>query len=280
MDEEKKPSENKISKSTSTSRSIPGIVLRIFLVLLVGGVIGAVVYFSAVGWVPYLEQKLFKPIENNQDQIEGLVATQQALESQVAFLLEDLRENQALNNQDLETVFSTAEGEIDQLRGAVETVNAYSLTQVPVILATLTAVQQANEYHISALATAQGEYLRNGFEIEQAKIIALLSRANQFLLHANYGLAEDQLVAALQILLDIDEDLDSWQRIQALELTSAIEGAIEDLPSQPVLAGSKLEIAWQLALLGFRALPTQDLTATPSPTGQESITPTPTPTPN
>lgn len=277
MEPEKKPKEENQNKPTPFSRTIPGVILRIFLVLIVGGVIGAVVYFSAAGWVPYLEQRLFEPIVSNQDQIQGLVATQGALESQVAFLLEDLRENQVINNQDLESVFATAEGGIDQVRGAVETVNAYSLTEVPKILATITADQQANEYHISALATAQGEYLRDGFESEQLMILALLSRANQFMLHANYGLAEDQLLAVQQVLLEMNDDLDSWQLVQALELASLIEGAITDLPDQPTLASGKLEVAWQLALLGFQALPTQAPSATPSPAVEGSVTPTPTP---
>jgi len=276
MESDNIPAGNKENKASLSSKTVLRTALRILIVLFAGGVIGAVVYFSAAGWVPYLEQRIFEPVENNQGQIQEIAATQHELENQLSFLLEELRENQTVNNQDLESAFASAEGKVDEVKAAVETANAYSLTQVPAQLATMAAKQQANENHISALATAQMKNLGNGFESELANIIALLSRANQFILHANYGLAEDQLVAAQQILVELDEGLDSWQRVQALELTSLIEGAIGDLPGQPILASGKLELAWQLALRGFQALPSQDLQGTPSPTPGESFIPTPT----
>jgi hypothetical protein len=276
MDSENTTEEQTKDKSRIISKSFPGVLLRILLVLVVGGVIGAVIYFSTAGWVPYLEQRVFGPINNNQQQIQDMAATQQALEDQLAFLLEEFRENQAISHQDLESAFETAEQQADQVQAAVETVSAFSFTQIPMQLATLAAKQISNGNHISALATAQMGYFRNGFETELARIIAHLSRANQYLLHANYGLAEEQLISARQILGDIEEELDSWQRLQALELTSAIEGAITDLPDDPSLASAKLELAWQMAVLGFQALPNQEVERTPSPTPMESITPTPT----
>lgn len=276
MDSENTTEEQTKDKSRIISKSFPGVLLRILLVLVVGGVIGAVIYFSTAGWVPYLEQRVFGPINNNQQQIQDMAATQQALEDQLAFLLEEFRENQAISHQDLESAFETAEQQADQVQVAVETVSAFSFTQIPMQLATIAANQISNEDHISALATAQMGFFRNGFETELARVIAHLSRANQYLLHANYGLAEEQLISARQILGDIEEELDSWQRLQALELTSAIEGAITDLPDDPSLASAKLELAWQMAVLGFQALPNQEVERTPSPTPMESITPTPT----
>ncbi len=274
MDPEKVPDAQKKEKANLSSNSILRVALRILIVTLVGGVIGAVVYFSAVGWVPYLEQRLFEPVDNNQDLIQELAATQNALEDQLAFLTGELRENQVINNQDLESAFEAADRKIAEVQSALETVNSFSLTHVPGQLATLTANQLANENHISALATAQMGYFQDGYENELGKIIALLSKANQYLLHANYGYAEDQLIAAQQVLTSLDVNLNSWQRLQALEMASAIEGAIADLPDQPALASGKVELAWQLALLGFD---TQDLQETPSPTLLDSITPTPTP---
>lgn len=276
MDTEKNGGGNKISKSPKAAPSIPGVILRIFLVLVAGGVIGAVVYFSAAGWVPYLEQRVFGPIRGNQEQIQEMAATQRALESQIALLLEDLGENRALTYQDLESAFATAEGELDQIRSAYQTAASYSLTQMPAQLATLTANQQANQTHISALATAQGKFLGENFERETQRILALLSRANQYLLHANYGLAEEQLIAARQVLEEIDQALDDRQRLQALEMSGAIEGAIADLPDRPAVAAEKLELAWQLAWLGFQDLPGQESLGTPSPTPAGSSTPTPT----
>jgi hypothetical protein len=276
MEKEKTNSSPEEKKSRFSRQSLIGIFLRTLLVLIVGAIIGAIVYFSAAGWVPYLEQRIFEPVDHNQEQIQEMAATQQALEKQLDFLLEELQENQVINNQDLETAIASAEDTISEVRMAVETANAHSFTQVPALLATLTAQQQANTNHISALATAQMKYLNNGYESELARIIAHLSRANQYLLHANYGLAEDQLIAAQKIIIEMENVLDNSQLVQALELLSAIEGAISDLPEQPALATGKLDLAWQLALLGFLPSPNQYTTGTPSPTPGEGITPTPT----
>lgn len=277
MNEDTAPNEGQERKTNRSRRSIPGVFLRIILVLLTGGIIGAVVYFSAAGWVPYLEQRIFEPIGRNHEIVLEVAATQHALENQLTVLLENQEKNLLSSDQSLESTIASAEYKIDQLQAEIETLTAYSFTQVPALLATLTANQQAGELQLSALATAQMEYLGTGFETEFERIIALLSRANQFLLHDNYGLAEDQLAAVQQILLEMEEKLDDSQRVQALDLLNLIEEVMTDLPNQPALASGKLELAWQLALLGFQDLPAKDLQITPSPTQGESITPTPTP---
>lgn len=277
MNEDTAPNEGQERKTNRSRRSIPGVFLRIILVLLTGGIIGAVVYFSAAGWVPYLEQRIFEPIGRNHEIVLEVAATQHALEDQLTVLLENQEKNLLSSDQSLESTIASAEYKIDQLQAEIETLTAYSFTQVPALLATLTANQQAGELQLSALATAQMEYLGTGFETEFERIIALLSRANQFLLHDNYGLAEDQLAAVQQILLEMEEKLDDSQRVQALDLLNLIEEVMTDLPNQPALASGKLELAWQLALLGFQDLPAKDLQITPSPTQGESITPTPTP---
>lgn len=277
MNTETSPSEEKEIKSAASPRPFPGVLLRILLALVVGCAIGAAIYFSAAGWVPYLDQRLFEPIEKNQVLIQEIAATQDALINQLAMVREDLDENQAHTYQDLEATLASADFQVGDVQAAVETVNAYSLTQVPALLGTITANQQKNESHISALATAQMIYLGNGFENELMKILVLLSRSNQFLLHNNYGLAEDQLVAAQQILLDMEEDLNDWQHLQAFELLSALESAIANLPDQPAVASVQLELAWQLTIRGFQALPSQALQETPTPTPGGTSTPTPSP---
>lgn len=277
MDPETAPNQEKERKTNRSKRSVPGIILRIILVLLTGGVIGAVVYFSGVGWVPYLEQRIFEPIADNRDQLQEMAATQQALETQLSVLLKDQGEGFQDSDDNLEATLSAAKQELDRLEEELENVAAFSFTQVPALLATLTADQQNSAIHLSALATAQMESLGEGFETELFRILSLLSRATQYLLHDNYGLAEDQLEAALQVLQEIEEDLDDRQRLQALDLLNLIEGAMADLPNQPALAGGKIELAWQVALLGFQGQDVNELQVTPSPTGEEPITPAPTP---
>ena len=266
MDTESAPPTNKKEKTKTSSKTIPGVFLRILLVLLAGGLIGTVVYFSAAGWVPYLEQRVFEPIRSNRDLAQELEATQIALAEQLSFLSENQGENQFIHNQALESTIAAAERQIDQLEAELETLTAFSYTQIPALLATLTADQQSNQNHISILATAQMEVIRSGSGSDLVTINALLSRANQYLLHDNYGLAKDQLIISQQLLQEMVEGLTGSQLAQALELLALIEGSLMDLPDQPSLASVKLELAWQLTLGGFDTTTDLELKSTPSPT--------------
>jgi dGTP triphosphohydrolase len=206
-----------------------------------------------------------------------MAATQGALETQIAFLQEEIQENQVTYNQDLEAAITSAERNLADLRADLEEAISFSYTQIPAQLATLSARQEADSSHISALATAQMKYRGSEYEGEIARIIAHLSRANQFLLHANYGLAKDQLIAAQQVLLEMEIGLENGQLLQAQELLSLIEGSIADLPEQPALAAGRLELAWELAVSSFLPFHEQNQSGTPSPTPWETITPTTTP---
>ena len=266
--------QDKNKKTIRTKKTIPGVLLRIFLVLLVGVVVGSVVYFSAVGWVPYLEQSVFEPIDKNQTQLQHIASTQAALESQLTELALRRTEIPASNIEEFADSLMAAKEEIDEVKSDLRILTAYGLTQVPALLETITADQQASEAHISALATAQMADQRYQFETELIRIIAHLSRANQYFLHDNFGLAEDQLLAAGEILGELEGSLDSRQRPQAVELIDLIIGAIEDLPDQPDTAGLKLDLAWQLALQLLETLPDQSEPGPLTPTPE--VTPTPT----
>ena len=262
------------SKRRPFSKTPGGIILRIFLVLITGGVIGAVIYFTAAGWVPYLEQRIYGPIRSNQDQVLTIEATLDALEEELAAIAQYQGESQLIYQQDLEASLTAAAEEIAELEMAVTSLIAQSYTQVPARIATLTAGQQNNADHLSALATAQMQYLLSRPEDDLLKINALLSRANQYLLHANYGLVEEQLLLAKQILLEMAEDQSDGELAHTMELIALIENSLEDLPEQPTLAAAKLELAWQLSLLGFELTSDQG-TPTPTPNGSGTATPTP-----
>jgi len=277
MNEDTDLSPDTRQKKNRGLKPILGAALKMLLVLAAGTLIGAVVYFTAVGWVPYLEQRLFSPIEENKLLIQEISETQQAYQTQLTELIKLGAETQQPADLEIVSALRKAENELNQRISAVETINAYSLTQVPAQLGTLTARQAANESFISALATAQMDYRGNEFESQWMIVIVLLSRANQFLLHDNYGLAEDQLIAAQQLLQEMDQGLDSWQRTQVDELMLSVTGAINDLPDQPELANQKLALAWQITIQVLLTLPDagQQGTVTPTP----GITATPTPKP-
>jgi hypothetical protein len=258
-------------------KTAPGVALRIILVLIIGTVIGAAVYFSAAGWIPYIDQRVLNPIENNQNQVELLSASQQALEEQLTDLSSTLK---AIENQspELQSTLTVLENSLDLVVESVDDLsdtavsnNYLSATYLPSRLSTLEARQESTSRNLSALATAQMDDPLGREDIELLRILELLSRATQFLLHDNYGLARDQLITARDYSEQLEIGPSGLDSTLLIGLQSQIDEAIQDLPARPSIAGVKIELAWNLALEGIQ---TARFEGTFEPT---SIQPTPTP---
>ncbi len=279
--ENKSPLKDKKNRKPAR-KSAPGIILRLILVLLAGIAVGAVVYFTAAGWIPYLQQRVFQPILDNQTRIEQADATQQALVKQVEELSATLEAAQSAENQQIQATLTTIAEDLVQLeatsqslQSGVEANTFYSATYIPSLLATATAQLASNTRNLSALATAQTKNSLSLQEVELLRIMVLFSRANQYLLHSNFGLAEEQLVDLRDELVELGNSLPESQNELAEELLKLVNGAINDLPGEPLLAAGKLEIIWGLLQSGFQNL-SSPVTLTPTP-ALPTITLTPTP---
>ncbi|MEJ2412114.1 MAG: hypothetical protein P8Y34_03840, partial [Anaerolineales bacterium] len=258
------------------------VILRIILVLITGTVIGAVIYFNAVGWIPYFEQRIFQPIDSHQQEIRRLQATQGSLETHIAGLstaLDAVRSGELQPTQQaLTTNLSDLENALDALESRVDENSYYSATLNPSLLSTAAARQQALDRNLSALATAQMEDARKSQEIDLLKVLVLLNRTKQFLMDDNFGLAEDTLATIEEYLLKIGSSPAGIDQ-QASELLNLIDGASADLPYRPEIAADKLELAWELTLTGMLN-PAGRGTVTPTPYEPTPPDTTPTPTPN
>jgi len=282
MEPEDKTSQDPTPPKKPPSRTVPGVVLRIILVLITGTVIGGVIYFSAVGWIPYFDQRIFQPIDSHQQEIRRLRATQESLETQIAGLstaVDAVRSGELQPTQQaLTTNLSDLENALDSLETRVDENSYYSATLNPSLLSTAAAKQQSFDRNLSALATAQMEDARKSQEIDLLKVLILLNRTKQYLMDDNFGLAEDTLTTIQEYLLKLGSSpagLD--QRVS--ELLGLINGASADLPYRPEIAADKLELAWELTLTGLLN-PAGRGTVTPTPFSPNPQDITPTPTPN
>ncbi|MCJ7734033.1 MAG: hypothetical protein MUP11_05755 [Anaerolineales bacterium] len=269
------------------SRTAPGILLRLVLALIAGTLIGAVVYFAAVGWIPYLDQRIFQPIDNNRENLNELEATQMVLESQIEILMETLESYQTQIDLGIQSTLEVLNLSITQLSDDVGEMQSdidhntyYGGTVIPAILATVSAKQDSTDRNLSALATAQMRESGTSQEIDLLRILELFSRANQDLLHDNYGQAEEELLAAQAILQKLELNLPASQRVISIEILGLVNQIIADLPSKPVLAAEKLQLAWQMGINGFPEPAWENQTGTVTPTPNITPSPTPTPTPN
>jgi len=269
-------------------KSLGGILLRLLFTVIVAVLLGAVIYFSAVGWIPYLDNRIFQPIDNNITQLQELVETQSVIEDQIASLLVILDTSQSAQEEGISLYQSTLEAleqDFQRLKDNANNLstavsgNTHMATQIQMQMATLTAKQSANDQIISALATKQMS--RSGIyeEIELLKVLDLLSRANQFLLHSNYGQAEEILQSAKIELTELLERLPVYQQDVISNILDLVEQTIIDLPAKPTLAAEKLELAWQLGITGLPQLGYGEYigTVTPTPIQNPDLTPTTTP---
>ena len=261
-----------------TSKTIPGILLRLILVLTAGCLVGAVIYFAASGWVPYLDQRVFQPIDTNQAIVQELQATQKALEIEIASLQATVDENQSETRSDIEITLDQLSEDVIHMQLEVDNNTYYSGTLAPAMIATVSARQDSNLRNLSALATAQMRNSGNRQELELLRTLELLTWAHQYILHDNYGLAENELESAREILSFMITRVPPNQRVVVLEMLNLVDQCIADLPSRPAVAAEKLQIAWHMGVTEFpydqggTVTPTPDITLTTS-------TPTPTPTP-
>jgi uncharacterized protein YukE len=281
------PSPETKKPQITPKKSIGGIILRLMITIIAAVVLGVVIYFSAVGWIPYLDNRVFQPIDANQKMVQELKETQQSLEDQIQRLSETLEYNQTMLGKGINAYQSTLDGleqDLQMLQHEVISVQAtfeltsHTITVYPQALATLTAKQDANARHLNVLATAQ--YSSTGIrqEIELLRILELFSRANQYLLHSNFGLAEETLKTAKLELTKLRENLPGFQREVITNILDLVDQVVVDLPAKPALAAEKLELAWQVGINGLPQLGLGNNTGTitPTPSVQTNLTSTPT----
>jgi hypothetical protein len=288
MVSETNPSPETNEPQIGPKKTIGGVLLRLMITIIAAVILGAVIYFSAVGWIPYLDNRIFQPIDDNQAKVEELKGTQQAIEDQILELSETLEFNQALLGEGISAYQSTIDGmqqDINKLHQEVISVQeafdyrGHTITVYPQMLATLSAKQVANSRHLDALATSQFNASSIYQDLDLLRILELLSRANQYLLHSNFGLAEETLKTAKLALLNLQESLPYFQQELISNMLNLVDQVIVDLPAKPALAAEKLELAWQLGINGLPQLDGEGnaRTMTPTPSIQETLTSTPTP---
>lgn len=269
------------------SKTFPGIILRLILVFTAGCLVGAVIYFAASGWIPYLDQRVFQPIDTNQAKVRELQATQNALELQISSLQATLNGNQSGSGSDIAATLDALGMSLGQLsedvvhiQSAVDTNTYYAITLSPALITTVSARQESNVRNLSALATAQMRDSGNRQEIELFRTLELLTWAHQYILHDNYGLAENELETARDNLSFMITRVPPKQRVVVLEMLNLVGQCLADLPSRPALASEKLQIAWRMGVTEFPKESVYDQGGTITPTLYITPTSTPVPTTN
>jgi chromosome segregation ATPase len=275
------------------------VLLRLILIILIGILIGAGLYFG----FKYVYNQVVTPIQQNQAEIQSLntrVNQQWDLLNEKNIDLEE-RLTQIENDQDLlNNQVSEMLTKIDQ--------NAADLEAFDLKFNDLVENTDNLERGIQDLAKQDEEFQNLNEEIQTSlenmdvdnkvkplkqevaifKILLQINRSRLFLVQDNLGLAEQELLIADEMFESLseispenEEEIASWN--------ARLNLAINHLPNNPVLANDDLEILWTMMSNGFteadeltesESLDETDVEETVSATEtNSSLTPTPTPEP-
>ena len=212
-------------------------LFRLIAILIVIGGIGAALYYG----LPYINQKVIVPIEQNRADIRQVKADVKALQTQL----------------------DETNSRVDTLEKSIEAQTA-SLTKLDEIQATLE----------SKIQTSQDEILLQlKHEVMFARSLDMLGRARLYLAQSNFGLAREDVKSARDLLATLQAEAKDEARGQAI---ARLDMALGNLPAFPVVAAGDLEIAWQILMSGeapATATPESTITSTPTVEATPTVTP-------
>ena len=249
-------------------------LLRLVSLLLILAIISVALYYV----LPWLYQKYITPVEQNTVQVRELQSRLERTEQELASLQTRL--------ETIETVQNQQDGsltEIDERLTDIET----EITARTESLAALERMQS----ELQAQNEATSIELQR--QINLLKSMELLSRARLFMYQSNFGLAEQDIQIARDLLATIRPDAPQPLADELDAVLLRLDMSLSNLPNFPVAASDDLDIAWQILLSGLpKTTPTVIETPTPvvtlsstsaatdvtiTPTPPAIVTPSPTP---
>lgn len=270
---------------------------RLILIILVGVIIGALLYFA----ITFVYNNAVLPTQNNTTNLSNLDTRLTQTTDQLRQDMQGLQGRlTALENQhttDVETIAElTARLEIAETEMQDQSTQITDLEKLAAELDTLqtsfddlqTRLTQLEE-DLSANATPNAELTR---QIQLVKAMQMLMRARLDLLQNDFGRAKANILNARDLVAALASE-DTPEQNQILTVwVSRLNSAAKNLPDSPILAENDLEVAWQLLATGFPGDQTnlklesgvdlfvEDTTPTPTltvetPSATIPVTPTP-----
>jgi hypothetical protein len=236
-------------------------LIRLLALAIILAVIGLGLYYG----LPLLYQKYIVPVEENTAGVTELQSRQEQAEQELADLQTRLGTIESVQNQH-DRLLNELEGRVDEIQTeiAARTESLEALERIQ------SEIQEQNE-------AASVELER---QVNLLKSMELLSRARLFMYQSNFGLAEQDIQIARNVLAAVQRDAPEELAEDLDTVLLHLDFALSNLPNFPVAASDDLDIAWQILLTGSAptatsaaatAAPAGTLTATPNST----ISPTP-----
>ncbi len=249
-------------------------VLGFLAIVAVIAGIGAALYFA----VPYLYERFILPIETNTNRLSEIESQQETGTELLMSQISDLQLRQIdLENQLTENGLSIVDlqGQAQVLKLDIQAHNQ-TLKRLDVIQATLDELVVASSEHEALLLAKDSTLMDLQQQILYSRSIELLSRSRLYLSQNNYGLAEQDVLAARDILSNIEGDMASGESSDLQNIIARLDLALSILPEIPVIAAEEVDIAWLYLVNMF---PDQLKEKSSSVSATETLTPPVTSTP-
>lgn len=228
-------------------------LIRLFALVIILGVIGLGLYFG----LPLLYQRYIVPLDQNTAGVTELQTRQQQTEQELADLQTKLETLETVQNQHDQSL-----KELDERMSDVETEIAARTESLAALERIQSEIQEENE-------VASAELDR---QVDLLKSMELLSRARLFMYQSNFGLAEQDVQIARDLLAAVQSDAPDLLAENLEIVLLHLDLALSNLPNFPVAASDDLDIAWQILLTGSAPTPTS-VAGTPTPASTLSATP-------
>lgn len=257
-------------------------ILRLLAILVLGVALGAIFYFG----VPNLYRQVIEPIQENANQLQTLSTLQSQDKEEITQRLgsltvriEDLENQSDSNKEALDSLEAQLSEEIDLQKSSLSEMESRlesSMTsldnlqgQLSNLLASYKSLSKEVTQTTGELESLKSEntaqetplvQLRD--EVRTLKVMELLTRSRLYIIQRNFGLAERDVRAAREILVEIRATAPNFRTETMQSVLTRLDLALENLPNTPNLADDDLEVAWQV-LAGIQSIESFQATLTP-----------------
>lgn len=221
--------------------------LHVVIVLIVIACVGVAIYFG----VPYLyDRYIVSDNEANTARLATIESKQAAdvelLTAQIADLQARLTELEIGRTEDAQAIAETT-GRVSALETTLAT-QTVSLKQLEAAQTRLDVLTTTVKEHDASLASGSSALAELRLEIMLSRAIELLSRARLYLSQSNFGWAQEDVLAARDLLQTL-QDESPVEESSALQSTlERLDLALGNLPAFPVVAANDVNIAWQMLI--------------------------------
>lgn len=268
-------------------------ILRLLVILVLAVALGAIFYFG----VPNLYRQIIEPIQDNANQLQTLGTLQSQDKNETTQRLESLTarlenlENQSDSNKEalaslesqLSEKISLQKSSLSEMESKLESsiTNLDNLQgQLNDLLVSYKDLSKEVNQTTGELETLRSQYEVQGTplvelrdEVRTLKVMELLTRSRLYIFQRNFGLAERDVRAARELVVEIRATAPNFRTETMQAVLTRLDLALENLPNTPNLADDDLEVAWQI-LAGIQSTESFQATLTPLEATELPITAT------